>query len=138
MTETQTATVESSEQEPEVFDAAYVEKLRTENAERRAAAKAAEAKALKAQQRVNAIVVERAASSVLADANDLLLNNPDADIYDEAGEVDEEKVKAAAEALLESKPYLAARQFGGDIGAGPRGKDKQAFSFSNWLQQAAG
>lgn len=128
-------TEQESVQEPEVFDAAYVENLRQEAAKHRTEAKAAKAEAKKAKARVDAIIIEKETQSILADSNDLLLNDPNADIYDEAGDVDPAKVKAAAEALLERKPYLAGRKFGGDVGMGNRGPAVEpAFSFAEFLR----
>jgi hypothetical protein len=110
------------------FDYSYVEKLRRENAAKRKEADEAKA-ALEAereafrQERTTAAVT-RIAGEILADPADLLLHNPEADIYAEDGTPDIEKIRTAAHALREAKPYLASRTFGGDIGMGNRGKEQ--------------
>lgn len=123
--------------EGKTFDAAYVKKLREEAAERRKAVEAAEEKAAKAEARARDLFITAHTSKILADPEDLLAFDPEADLYED-GELSEEKVVAAANALKERKPHLAARTFGGDSGAGPRGKEPEnKRSFHDILKEAA-
>jgi hypothetical protein len=107
--------------EPETFDKAYVEKLRRENASKR---KEKEELETKYKTSIRNMLIETEAASILADPNDLLLYNPDLDVFDEEGNAVADKVREAAHALRELKPHLAAKQFGQDIGTGNRGEDK--------------
>lgn len=136
-TQEATETQETTDQ-TEKFDAAYVEKLREENAKHRKEAQAAKTKATKAQNRANQVVLAKELAGVLSDPNDLLVYVPEADIYDESGDVDPEKVKPVVDGLLESRPYLANRVFGGDVGMGDRGPaTPEQWSFSDYLRANA-
>lgn len=120
--------------EPKTFDEAYVNKLREENAEQRTKAKEASEKAQKAAERLAHLTIRDSVQDVLADPTDLLTLVPGADVYNEDGEVDPAKAQAVAEALVERKPYLAARKFGGDVGQGQRGTvEPPARSFHDML-----
>jgi hypothetical protein len=120
----------SPETEPETYDEKYVERLRRENAAERAKAK-------ERQDKLNRVTIAQGASK-LANHEDLLLHNPDADIYDDAGDVDTTKLAEAVDELLEEKPYLAARKFGGDVGQGNRGKEtKPEFEVTEWFRNWA-
>lgn len=133
-TEVQTPeTLETSE--PKTYDEKYVQELRKENAARRTAL---EAQREESGNIIRDLIIERETRALLADPNDLLLNNPDADIYDEDGRPDPDKIVAQAQALTRNKPHLAARAFGGDIGFGPRGKEvTQTRDFATMLRDAA-
>lgn len=97
--------------EPETFDREYVQKLRDEAAGHRVKAKRSDALAA-------ALVTAQAAlTGRLADPTDLPFTD---DLLDEDGLVDDEKVRAAVDALLERKPHLAARRPTGDVGQGAR------------------
>jgi hypothetical protein len=108
--------------EPEVFDKAYVEKLRRENAAKRKEKEEVEAKF---RTKIRDMLIKQEAGQILADPNDLLLHNPDLNIWNEEGEANAEIIREAAHALRIAKPHLAARQFGQDVGAGNRGEDKK-------------
>lgn len=127
------------EDDEKTYDAAYVKKLREEAADRRKATEAAEERAKKAEERARDLFIVAHTKKILADPEDLLAFDPEADLYDEDGELSEEKVVAAATALTERKKHLAARTFGGDSGAGPRGKEPEnKRSFNDILKDAAG
>lgn len=99
--------------EPEVFDRAYVSQLRSESAERRTAAKAAEEKAdSRSRQLFRAKV---AATGKLADADD----QP----YDETLLDDDEALNAAIDATIAARPHYASRKPvpGSSIGQGQQG-----------------
>jgi len=83
------------------FDATYVERLRTEAAQARVKAKRADALA---RQVVEAYVT---GEGRLHDPADLPWTD---DYLDDEGMVDTAKVRAAIDALVERKPYLAARR----------------------------
>lgn len=83
------------------FDATYVERLRTEAAQARVKAKRADALA---RQVVEAYVT---GDGRLHDASDLAYSE---EYLDDEGMVDTAKVRAAIDALIERKPYLAARR----------------------------
>ena len=106
--------------EPETFDKAYVEKLRRENAAKR---KEKEELENKFKLKIRDMVIKSEAGQILADPNDLLIYNPDLDVFDEEGNVVADRIREAAHELRQSKPHLAARQFGQDIGTGNRGKE---------------
>lgn len=108
--------------EPETFDKAYVEKLRRENAAKR---KEKEELDAKWKNTVRDMLIKQEAGQILADPNDLLLHNPDLDIFNEEGMANAEVVREAAHKLRIEKPHLAARQFGQDIGTGNRGEEKK-------------
>lgn len=96
------------DQDQDTFPREYVEKLRKENAEARTRAKRTD----ELEQRLFAALV--AADGRLADPADLPF---DADLID-----DPEALKVAIGNLIKTKPGLKARSFGGDIGAGSRGR----------------
>ncbi len=109
---------------PEVFDREYVQKLREEAAGHRVRAKRADALAA-------ALVSAQAAlTGKLADPTDLAYSD---DLLDDNGLVDEGKVRAAVDALLERKPHLAARRVVGDVGQGAR-PSEDAFSLVGLLR----
>lgn len=117
--------------EPESFDKAYVEKLRRENAAKRKEKDEVEAKY---KARIRDMLIKSEAGPILADPNDLLLHNPELDIWDEEGNAVADRIREAAHELRKAKPHLAAKQFGQDIGAGNRGEDKPTVrSFQDML-----
>ncbi|MEK2473055.1 hypothetical protein [Streptomyces noursei] len=79
-----------------------------------------------AQKRIDAMAlreIERQAAQRLDVPSDLfdLGKHQVADLLGEGGDVDTEKVTSALDALLKSRPNLAARPAGwGDVGGGPR------------------
>ena len=93
-----------SNQEPDTFDRAYVEKLRQENGRYRQRAQRADNLA----HRLHTALVEQ--TGKLADPTDLP--------FDEAHLDDADSLTAAIDALLTAKPHLAARRIAGDIGQG--------------------
>lgn len=102
--ETAPEVTEDTEGEPETFPREYVEQLRSEAADARVRAKTADDLA----QRLHVALV--AATGRLADPADLP--------YDEAHLDDADALNMAVDALLETKPHLAARKPRGNIGQG--------------------
>lgn len=115
--------------EPEVFDKAYVSKLREENSKHRRQNNALADRLLEIT--VNSVATE------LADPADLLTYVDRATLLDEDGLPDSELIAAAVEDLLERKPHLRSRGARGDIDQGGRGKEVESFSFNDWLKSAA-
>lgn len=104
------------DKEQETFDRKYVERLRKESGDYRTRARAAEQKVEGLQARLHAALV--AADGRLADPSDLP--------FDEAHLEDEAALEAAIGELVERKPGLRARRYGGDVGAGDRSTPKGA------------
>jgi hypothetical protein len=120
------------------FDAAYVESLRSEAADRRTAAKAAEDAAEALRGRLLASEVKATTATILVDPGDLLLHTNPADLLDDDGEPDPAKIKTAAEALVTERPHLGAKRVTGDVGQGARGgTTPPVVSFGELLQGAA-
>ncbi len=95
----------------ETFDREYVQKLRDEAAGHRVKAKRIDALSARLA------TAQAALTGKLADPTDLPFT---ADLLDDDGLVDEDKVRAAVDALIERKPHLAARRPTGNIGQGAR------------------
>ncbi len=97
--------------EQESFDREYVQKLRDEAAGYRVRAKRTDA--------LNArlATAQAALTGKLADPTDLPYDDA---LLDDDGLVDEDKVRAAVDALIERKPHLAARRPTGNVGQGAR------------------
>jgi hypothetical protein len=121
-TDTPEGTAESStdETEPDTFPREVVEKLRQENGKYRQRAQAADTLA----QRLHTELVR--ATGRLADPTDLPF---DAEHLD-----DPEKLTAAVDELLDTKPHLASRRPSGDIGQGQRGPASGSFSLLDTLK----
>ena len=105
-------TAESGENapEPDTFPREYVEKLRKENADNRVKAKRVD----ELERRLHGALV--AADGRLADPADLEFNAEHLE--------DADALRAAIGDLIERKPGLRARRYGGDVGAGKRGTPK--------------
>lgn len=110
------------------FDAEYVTKLRTEAADRRTAAQEAETARQAAEEAVSGLrarlltaEVVAAATGVLVDPSDLIKLGDPADLVDDNGEPDPDRIKTAAEKLAADRPHLAAKRVTGDVGQGARG-----------------
>lgn len=106
--------------EPETFDREYVEKLRRENAAKR---KEKEEVETKLQAKLRDVYIKQEAGQILADPDDLLLHNPELNVFDEEGNIVVDRIREAAHELRKNKPHLAAKQFGQDVGLGNRGKE---------------
>lgn len=114
---------------PETFDREYVEELRRENAAARVRAKRADTLAA-------ALATSYAElAGRLADSTDLPYSP---DLCDEDGVPDEQKVRAAVDALLERKPHLASRRPVGDVGQGARPGEPDGVSLAGLLRAGAG
>jgi hypothetical protein len=114
--------------EQETFPRAYVVRLREEAAEHRTRAKRAE----EAETRLRAAAVGQAAAGVLTDPTDLAWSE---DLADEAGWPDPVRIRAAAEALVERKPYLGRPT--GDVGQGRHSDQDDAVSLVSMLRAGA-
>lgn len=101
------STEDSVKPAPDTFPRDYVEKLRRESAGYRERAKRVD----ELERRLHAALVK--ADGRLADPADLEFNVEHLD--------DAEALEAAITDLVERKPGLRARQYGGDVGAGKRG-----------------
>jgi hypothetical protein len=123
-TETQTATEEPTTApaedgapvDPETFTREYVQKLRDEAAGHRVKAKRADALAARL------VTAQAALTGRLADPTDLPFTE---DLLDDDGLVDETKVRAAVDDLINRKPHLAARRPTGDVGLGARAETSE-------------
>lgn len=116
----ETPEVESGEtldETPEVFDKEYVQKLRDENARYRT-------RANEVSQRLHTELVR--ANGRLADPTDLP--------FDEEHLADPEKLTAAIDSLIESKPHLKSRQVQGDIAQGKRGENAEEADFMGFVR----
>lgn len=115
---------ERQEQQPETdtFTREYVQELRDESAARRVQAREAQEAMEPLQQRLFAALVER--TGLLADPSDLP--------FDAALLEDETALQAAVEGLIETKPHLASRRVGGDVGQGRTGT-KDDFSLAGMM-----
>ncbi len=111
----------------ETFDREYVQKLRDEAAGYRVRAKRTDA--------LNArlATAQAALTGKLADPTDLPFTD---DLLDDDGLVDEDKVRAAIDDLLQRKPHLAARRPTGDVGQGAR-PDPAPLGLADLLRRGA-
>ncbi len=117
MSETATEPVDG-----DTFPREYVERLRSESAGHRTAAKAASEALLPVQQRLHALLV--AGTGRLADPSDLP--------FDAAHLDDEAALTTALDELLTRKPHLASRRVVGDVGQGA-GTPKAEVSLAGML-----
>lgn len=99
--ETPTVSDSTPETEPETFSADYVKSLREEAAAHRVKAKRTD--------EANARLVQALAQADgrLIESSELTFTD---DLIDESGIVSSEKVRAAIDALIAAKPYLASRR----------------------------
>lgn len=111
-TEVEETPEETPEEEPETFDRPYVERLRTEAADRRAEAR--EAREALTPLRDALWAAQVAATGRLADPSDLALP-------DDGDPLDQEAITAAVDDLIERKPHLASRRPRGEVGQGENG-----------------
>ena len=110
--------VEEGTEEPRTYTAEEYEAIKEESIANRLKAK----RATELETALRAAVIREATRDVLADPEDLAWSDEFND--DETGLPDPEKITAAAEALTEAKPQLAAVR--GDVGAGFRGDESDA------------
>jgi hypothetical protein len=117
-----------TEDGPDTFDRAYVQRLRDEAAGHRVKAKRADALA----QRL--ITAMAAKTNRLADPTDLAYSD---DLLDDDGLPDEAKVLDAVEELLAKKPHLASRRpQDSDVGQGAQA-DADTVSLADLLRRGA-
>lgn len=129
MTEQQTNEQTAPADDAETFPRAYVERLREESAGYRTRAQRAD----EATSRLTQSVVREATADLLADPADLLLS--DELLTD--GWPDPEKVRAAAEVLVATKPHFRKVVTNPDVGQGPRRED-EGVSLAALLRAGAG
>ena len=109
----------------ESFGREYVHELREKAAAARVKAKRGDA----AEDRLRAAIITATTSSLLADPTDLPWT---ADLADDDGWPDPDKIETAARELVEAKPHLG--RVGGDVGQGQRGDDHDAVSLTDLLK----
>ena len=126
-----------AEEEPDTFPREVVERLRQEAAERRTAARTAEERAERLQERLVAAGVALHARGALEDPTDLLAHVDAAELVDDDGAPDAERIRAAAAALVERKPHLGPRRPTGNVDQGARTAAPPPFDLSEVLRQAA-
>ncbi len=100
--------------EPDTFPREYVQRLRDESARYRQRAGRAD----ELHRRLVETTIRSVAADHLADPVDLLMFSDEADLLDEDGFPDADKIVAAAKALVTRRPHLARRRPHGDIGQG--------------------
>lgn len=88
--------------------------------------------------RLLALEVADAARGLLADPSDLLAHVDAAELTDDDGAPDAERIRAAASALVERKAHLAPRTGPtGDVDQGARAPSAPGFDFADALRSAA-
>lgn len=122
---------------PEPLGEKEAKQLRAESAERRVQNTALQEKVDAQAARLLDATIKSATEGVLADPSDLLIFVEKDELLDDDGFPDAEKVKAAAEALVEKKSHLAPRR-AIDIGQGPRGVPApETHTFADWIRSNA-
>lgn len=126
------------------YPAEVVARLRQEAADRRQRARTAEEALEVANGRVSAlsdrllaVEIASATSTILADPADLSTFAEAADLTGEDGLPDRDKIVAAANDLVARKPHLASRRPAGDVDQGARGRPAESFDFAARLRAAA-
>jgi hypothetical protein len=114
-------------EEQDTFPRDYVEKLRKESADYRTRAQRAE----EAEKRLHDLAVAQAVSGILVSADELHWRE---EFADPDGWPDHDKIRAAAEDLVQQRPYLGRPS--GDVGQG-RHDDEQEVSLLGLLRQGA-
>jgi len=111
--------------EAKVYPEAYVKELRDEAAAARVRAKRVDA----AEDKLRAAAIATATAGILTDPTDLTWS---AELADEDGWPDAEKITTAARELVEAKPHLGRPS--GDVGQGQRGDDHDHVSLTDLLR----
>lgn len=114
--------------EPKTYDEAYVKTLRDEAAANRVKAKRAE----DAETRLRELAITQAVQGILTDPTDLGWSD---EYADENGWPDADKIRTAAEGLVERKPHLARPS--GDVGQGRHSEPDDAVSLVGMLKAGA-
>ena len=109
-----------------------IKKLREENAAARIKAKRAD----DLQARLVASAVREGASGILEDPSDLLLHRAEADLLDDEGMPDVNKIAEAAQDLASQRPHLARRRPQGDIDQGAR-SEPESVDLAGMLRERA-
>lgn len=135
--EAKTGTDPGDQPEPRTYSAEAMAQVRDEAAKYRTRARTAEQRAEQLAERLMETTVRSAASGVLADPADLLLHVEAAELVDDDGLPDPDKIVHAARGLTASKPHLADRRPTAPIDQGARG-EPQPFSLADALRQRAG
>ncbi len=108
--------------EPDTFPRSYVQQLRDESARYRQRAGRVD----ELHRRLVETTIRSAAADHLADPADLLMFTDEADVLDEDGYPDADRIVTAARALVAQRPHLARRRPHGDIGQGATRTDDPA------------
>lgn len=114
--------------DPETFDREYVTKLRDEAAANRVKAKRAE----DAETRLREVAIAQAVQGILTDPTDLGWAE---EYADDDGWPDPEKIRAAAEGLVDRKPHLGRPT--GDVGQGRHSDRDDSVSLTGLLRAGA-
>ncbi len=123
----------------ETFGREYVEQLRKEAGDHRVKRREAEQRVADLEERLLDVTLRSAAESVLADPGDLLLHAERADLVDEDGFPDADRIVEAAQQLASERPHLASRRPSRPVAQGERGdSDEAPVSLSGLLRARAG
>jgi len=114
--------------EPKTYDEAYVKNLRDEAAAARVKAKRTD----EAETRLRELSIAQAVQGILTDPTDLGWSEEYADAN---GWPDADKIRAAAEELVDRKPHLGRPS--GDVGQGRHTEEPDAVSLSGLLRAGA-
>jgi hypothetical protein len=117
-----------TEEEPKTYDEAYVRQLRDEAAANRVKAKRTE----EAETRLRDLAVAQAVQGILTDPTDLGWSD---EYADEHGWPDADKIRAAAEELVDRKPHLGRPS--GDVGQGRHSEQDDGVSLTGLLRAGA-
>lgn len=118
----------SGEEAPKTYDEAYVKTLRDEAAANRVKAKRTE----EAETRLRELAIAQAVSGILTDSTDLGWSD---DYADENGWPDADKIRTAAEELVDRKPHLGRPT--GDVGQGRHTEQDDSVSLTGLLRAGA-
>jgi hypothetical protein len=100
---------DAGDQEPVEPTPEYVARLRREAAEHRRGRRAAEAELTELREYRMRVELERHAAPRMANVEDLLTFRDAAELLDDAGRPDPERIRAAVDGLLRERPYLGPR-----------------------------
>ena len=88
------------------------------------------------QERLLAAVVREGAAGILEDPTDLLLHRAEADLFDDEGLPDVDKIAEAAHDVASQRPHLARRRPTGDIDQVAR-SEPEAVDLAGMLRERA-
>ncbi len=120
------------------FDETYVKGLRQEAKRNRERYEKAEARAVRMERRVLEAAVATVATK-LADPSDLLSFVEPADLLDDDGDPDDDKIEAAVEELLKKKSHLSRQRQAAlvEVGQGQSVASSNGDGFGEWMRSTA-